>query len=62
MTEGGWRLPLVRALVVLNLREIIRLTGAAVIIEVEVMVEEVTAVKVEALKISLIMQQGRPPV
>ena len=36
---------------ILNLREIIRLTEAAVIIEVEVMVEETTAVKVEAVKV-----------
>ena len=47
-----------RTLVVLNLREIIHLTGAAVFIVVEVMVEEAIAIKVEALEVSLIMQQG----
>ena len=36
MMKGGWFLPLVRTLVIRNLREIIRLTGAVVIIEVEV--------------------------
>ena len=40
-----------RTLVILSLREMIRLTGAVVIIKVEVMVEEITALKVEALEI-----------
>ena len=58
MMKGGWCLPLMRALVILNLREIIRVTGTAVTIKVEVMVEEITAIKVEVWEISLIMQQG----
>ena len=40
MRKGGWWTPLVRTLLILSLREIIRLTGTAVIIEAAVMVEE----------------------
>ena len=44
---------------VLSFREIIRLTGAVIIIKVKALVEEITAVMVEALVISLKMQQGK---